>query len=88
MSAEFSVYQFFLDKTWERVAEFVEVRTAVETAMRLTKTLGARLGMTVCVIITDGDDYTVFEWRRTEGITFPPALAARNPPPLAPKRRR
>ena len=68
---EFSVYQFFPDEVYERVVEFVDAETAVKTARRCTESVGARLGMTRRVIITDGGDYTVFEWKHGEGITFP-----------------
>lgn len=76
MDGEFSVYQFFPDETWERVASFVDARTAVETACRLTQSVGGRLGTTVRVIITDGLDFTCFEWKHGVGVTFPPEATA------------
>lgn len=72
MTGEFSVYQFFLDETCERIESFVDPQTAVETARRLTRTVGARLGTTARVIITDGLDFTCFEWQFGKGVTFPP----------------
>lgn len=69
---EFSVYQFFPGEHWERVLQFVDAETAVRMARRLTRSVGARLGTTCRVIITDGDDYCVFEWKHGEGITYPP----------------
>jgi hypothetical protein len=68
---EFSVYQFFPDDTYEAVVRFVDPKTAVEKAKVLTETVGARIGTTRRVIITDGGDYCVFEWRYGEGVTFP-----------------
>jgi hypothetical protein len=72
---EFSVYQFFLDDSCERVASFVGAREAVERAHLLSRSLGARLGTTRRIVITDGGDYTVFEWRHGKGVTFPPREA-------------
>jgi hypothetical protein len=71
MRDEFSVYQFFPDEICERVLHFVDVETAVKCARRLTESVGARLGMTRRVIITDGGDCVCFEWKHGEGITFP-----------------
>jgi hypothetical protein len=69
---EFSVYQFFTDNIgYERAAHFVDAETAVRLAQRLTHTVGARLGMVERIIITDGGDYTVFEWKKGEGVTYP-----------------
>lgn len=72
VSGEFSVYQFFPDESYEEVLRFVDGRTAVEQAKRLTDSVGGRIGTTVRVIITDGGDFTVFEWKYGEGVTFPP----------------
>jgi hypothetical protein len=69
---EFSVYQFFADKSYERVLSFVDGRTAVTQAAELTRSVGGRVGTTRRVIITDGGDYTVFEWRFGRGVVYPP----------------
>lgn len=68
---EFSVYQFFIDGTWERVREAVDEREAVEAARHYCTSVGARLGTTRRVIITDGGDFCCFEWRFGEGVVFP-----------------
>ena len=69
---EFSVYQFFSDGVgYERVRHFVDAETAVQTSLQLTRTVGAKLGMVERIIITDGGDHTVFEWKRYQGVTFP-----------------
>ena len=68
---EFSVYQFFPDETWERVLHFVTAEEAVSKAKVLTQTVGAKIGTTRRVIITDGDDFCCFEWKFGEGVTFP-----------------
>lgn len=72
----FSVVQFFPDDSYEYVCRNTPARQAVETAKRMTETLGARLGTTRRVIITDDGDCTCFEWKFGEGVTFP----ARSPP--------
>jgi hypothetical protein len=71
----FCVYQFFPNETWERVAEFVEIEVAMDTARRLTLSVGGRMGTTRRVIITDNGDDTVFEWKFGEGVTYPPGRA-------------
>ena len=69
---EFSVYQFFPDDLNERVASFVGAREAVDLAMQLSRSIGGRIGTTRRIIITDGGDDTVFEWKHGEGVTYPP----------------
>jgi hypothetical protein len=69
---EFSVCQFFPDEHYEYVARFIDGKAAVELAAQLSKSVGARSGITRRIIIVDGLDNTVFEWRFGEGITFPP----------------
>lgn len=68
---EFSVYQFFPDESYEEVLRFVAAKEAMLKAEALTFTVGAKLGTTASVIITDGGDYTCFEWQFGKGITFP-----------------
>lgn len=70
MSGEFSVYQFFPDDSYERVLSFVDGETAVRTAKQLSESVGARIGSTRRIIITDGGDCTCFEWKHGEGVTF------------------
>jgi hypothetical protein len=69
---QFSVYQFLTNGECERVREFVSAKEAVEAAEHYTDSVAAKLGMVERVIITDGDDYCCFEWKRGEGRTFPP----------------
>jgi hypothetical protein len=67
---EFSVCQFFEDDTFEYVRRFVAPQEAVDTFMRYINTVGARLGTTKRVIITDGGDCVNAEWVFGKGITF------------------
>ncbi|HET9376403.1 MAG TPA: hypothetical protein VFO40_15625 [Chthoniobacterales bacterium] len=71
MSEEFSVYQFFADDSWERVRSFVSAEEACRAAQHYCSSVGAQVGTTRRVIITDGGDCTNFEWRYGEGITYP-----------------
>jgi hypothetical protein len=70
---EFSVYQFFPDESSERVLSLVDAETAVKMAAQLYLGVGCRIGTTQRVIITDGGDYTVFEWKHGKGVTYPTA---------------
>lgn len=68
----FSVYQFFMDETWERVRRFVPAEEAMKAAVHYTASVGAQLGTTQRVIITDSGDSICFEWKYGEGVVFPP----------------
>lgn len=68
---EFSVYQFFANEMYEEVVRFTDAETAVNVARNLTQSVGGRLGTTRRVIITDGGDFTAFEWKFGEGVVFP-----------------
>jgi hypothetical protein len=71
-TGEFSVYQFFSNGDYEEVLRYVDPKTAVDTAKALTESIGGRiLGTTARVIITDGGDYTTFEWQHGKGVVFP-----------------
>jgi hypothetical protein len=76
-NGEFNVVQFFKDGQYEYVRRNVSSQAAVEAARHYTSSVAARLGVVIRVIITDGGDQINFEWKRGEGITFPPE--ARNP---------
>lgn len=71
---EFSVCQFFADGNYEYVRRFVSDEEAVLTAITYSTNVAAKLGTTVRVIITDGGDMTNWEWKRGEGIVFPPEV--------------
>lgn len=71
MSGEFSVYQFFMDDSYEQVRSFVDAQEASRAAQHYCTSVGARIGTTKRVIITDGGDCTCFEWKYGEGVVFP-----------------
>ena len=68
---EFSVCQFFVDGSYEYVRRFVGAEEAVKAAHHYTTSVGARLGTTVKVIITDGGDCTNFMWEFGKGVVYP-----------------
>ncbi|QOZ25322.1 hypothetical protein [Bradyrhizobium sp. CCBAU 51753] len=72
MTGEFSVCQFFEDGSYEVVRSFVGPKEAVEAAKHYTSSVAAKTGIVRRVIITDGGDFTNFEWRYGEGIVYPP----------------
>lgn len=61
---EFSVCQFFKDGSSEYVRRFVSAEEAVDAAHHYCNSVGAKLGFTKRVIITDGGDCTNFECNR------------------------
>lgn len=69
-TGEFSVCQFFVDGSYEYVRRWVGPEEAVKAAHHYCHSVGAKLGTTVRVIITDGGDFTNFEWKFGEGVTF------------------
>lgn len=68
---EFSVYQFFPDGQYERVCAYVSAEKAVTVAKGLCTSVGARIGTTRRVLITDGGDCVSFEWKFGQGMTYP-----------------
>ncbi len=68
----FSVCQFFPDGTYEVVRQGVDAEAAVQAALGYSACIGAKIGTTVRVIITDADDLITFEWVRDRGVIFPP----------------
>ena len=67
---EFSVFQEFEDGTQECVRTRVDAESAVNAAHHYCHSIGAQIGTTRRVIITDGGDCTNFEWKFGEGVTF------------------
>jgi hypothetical protein len=72
---EFSVWQFFATGYYERVREYVNAQEAIKAVEHYTDNIAVKLGIVNRVIITDGGDNICFEWKRGEGVTFPPELA-------------
>jgi hypothetical protein len=70
MTELFSVYQFFPDDTHEQVRASVRAEEAIEAAIHYSTSVGARLGTTRRVIVTDSGDHCCWEWKHDEGIVF------------------
>lgn len=70
MSNEYSVCQFFDNGSHEYVRRFVSAEEASKAFHHYCTSVGAKMGMTVRVIITDGGDCTNAEWQYGKGITF------------------
>jgi hypothetical protein len=68
----FNVIQFFADDSYEYVRRSVTAEEAVKACGHYCNSVGARMGFTKRVIITDAGDCVVFEWVNGEGVTFPP----------------
>jgi hypothetical protein len=64
---EFSVYVFLPEGYNVPVERWVNA----ETAMRIAKRATVVPGPATRVIVTDGGDCCVFEWRRGEGVIWP-----------------
>jgi hypothetical protein len=67
---EFSVCQFFKDDYSEYVRRWVSSEEAIEATKHYITNVAATLGVTKRVIITDGGDFTVFEWQYGKGIIY------------------
>lgn len=74
MSELFSVCQFFDDETYEYVRRHVSAEEAMTAFEHYCTSVGAKLGTTARVIITDSGDFTNMEWKRGEGIVYPENL--------------
>jgi hypothetical protein len=72
---EFTVHQFYADECCERVLELVDRATAMAHATRLIGSVGALLGTTVRVVVTDSAEETVFDWKSSEGMICQPTEA-------------
>lgn len=70
---EFSVYQWLIDGSYEEELRFVAIEVAMKRAMGIVASVGGRIGTTTRVIITDGGDCIVWEWKFGEGVVFPKA---------------
>ena len=66
----YNVVQFFVDGQYEYVRRAVSAEEAVKATQHYTQSVGARIGTTKRVIVTDMMDCTCFEWEDGK-ITFP-----------------
>lgn len=68
---QFNVWQFFVDGSYEAVCRSVSAEEAAKVFANYTMSVGAQIGTTVRVIITDSGDCTCGEWVFGQGLTFP-----------------
>jgi hypothetical protein len=78
---EYSVCQFFPGGQYEYVRRFVSGEEAVKAFKHYTTSVGARLGTTVRVILTDGGDCINMEWEFGKGLTYPTQEMLKNETP-------
>ena len=71
MQELFNVVQFFEDGTYEYVRRNVTPAEAAKAAGHYCTSVGAKMGFTKRVIVTDMGDCVVFEWQYDKGVTFP-----------------
>jgi len=70
---KFSVCQFFHDsRTYEYVRQNVSAEEAIKAFRHYISSVAARFGVVIRVIVTDSGDCIVAEWKKGEGIVFPP----------------
>ena len=79
MGEQFAVLLFFDDGKHRYASRFVSAQVACGVFERCIHGLGARLGMTARVVITDSQDCILREWKFGRGITFPPKDVSRYP---------
>jgi hypothetical protein len=71
MGELFSVCQFFADGSHEYVRRCVPAADAFAAFRRYSSSIGAQIGTTQRVIITDSGDCINAEWKFGEGLTYP-----------------
>jgi hypothetical protein len=64
---EFSVVEFYDDGTHAYVERWLDAEHAVKLASKLAQQQRDSVDR---IIITDGGDFTVFEWTKGKGVTF------------------
>jgi hypothetical protein len=73
-AAEFSVYWWDPDGRYYAERRFIVAEEAVKLAESLARRPAARIGIIRMIRITDGGDFTVFEWQFGKGVVFPEAV--------------
>jgi len=68
---EFSVHAFLKDgRNWP-VVRFVDAASAMHAAKRATEATLGPVTKATRIIVTNGADETILEWKRGEGVTWP-----------------
>lgn len=73
---KFRIWVFYLNETYQEVViDNPSAENAVLKVKELIQRPVTEYGPIERITITDSDDMTCFEWRRVEGIVFPPPPA-------------
>jgi hypothetical protein len=67
-----SVVQFFVDDSYEYVCRHETAEEAMRVFQLCCTSVGARIGTTKRVLITDQWDFTNAHWEFGQGLVFPP----------------
>ena len=67
----FNVVQYFADGSYEYVRKNILIEEAKDVLGSCIKSVGARMGTTVKILMTDMMDFTLFHWEHGKGIIFP-----------------
>ncbi len=70
MSNEYSVWLFFPDDNYIYEKRYLTAEEAVTLAKECTERPAAKAGFIDRITITDGGDFTCFEWQYGKGVTF------------------
>ena len=68
---EFSCYWWDKDGGQHEELRFLPFRKCMLAAKRLAHGPASALGIVIRIIVTDGGDEIVFEWKPKEGMTWP-----------------
>lgn len=68
---EFSVVEFYADGTHLYIARWLDAESAVKMAKLCCDEHVNHPDIITKIIITDGGDFTVFEWQPDKGVTWP-----------------
>lgn len=62
MASHFSVVVYYGAK-WSYDLQAVPAKAAVDRAKQISESVGAKTGIITRIMITDSDDYCVFDWQ-------------------------
>lgn len=69
---KYCVVQYFVDGNYEYVRRGVDAPAACEAAAHYASSVGAQIGTTRRVIVTDSSDCLWWDWRYGRGVVYPP----------------
>ncbi|MBL8268089.1 hypothetical protein [Steroidobacter sp.] len=75
-AVRYCVVQYFVDGNFEYVRRGVDAQAASEAAAHYATSVGAQIGTTQRVIVTDSADCLCWDWRYGRGVVYPPLSAS------------